>query len=660
MELYTAALDTLSNKAHATTTQEHNQLSAVLYSNRAMCHLKQYDNLAIQHPSDLNSSMNMNQQSILNGCIKDCTEGLRRVESQSVSASSMVTTKSKLLFRRAKAYYHLSMMEERETHREDVQCNLNLSAKDLLSLLSFDESNSEAAELLRTVKQRYGMMGGGRSKVARALDYLRGSATTKEIETTPLDCLRILQSSLSDDAITSAEEIGKNGGVPLLLSIARHGINDSSSQMDASERVQCRIASLHILSACCSHDSFIIKYATRDRLPPAALAQIVEEEEHHHDGSADTIIASMALLIRLIVHWDHREVMRFFASKIEEDGTVVKDDGAAFPHVPEVDASSVCRVAIAALSRGSKHSEDGNSSMTTATPRAALDLLSAWTASDLDALDAASEACFDSSPSTSSTNNYFKKATHVKISPEDMRTMKPRQVAAHRKREAEYRTANLQRAVQHISIFFNEETGGLDAMLVLCARTNDHRLRREVGLQIGRMIAIFEEQDDVKKLVAGTLGCLDWRVGNDSKEGGGGLERLTIEELDEEKEEEGCREEKETDSDDKMCTMMKRGQLTSSLLIGKPDVGTWALKHGWSNGNGVEELKQLISSNDSRAMSIASELVSEAASVESARPLLSRLVEEGTLDDLLLHPDADVRSGAASCAGETIYSLRPR
>lgn len=194
-------------------------------------------------------------------------------------------------------------------------------------------------------------------------------------------------------------------------------------------------------------------------------------------------------------------------------------------------------------------------------------------------------------------------------------------------------------------------------MLALCARTNDHRLRREVGLQIGRMISVLEEQDDAKKLVAGPLGCLDWRVGSDAKEGGGGLETLTIEELDEEKEEEGCLEEKENDSDEEMFTTMKRGQLTASLLIGKPDVGTWSLKHGWSNGNGVEELKRLISSNDSRAMSIASELVSEAASVESARPLLSILVEEGTLDDLLVHPDADVRSGAASCAGETIFFL---
>ncbi|KAL3800327.1 hypothetical protein HJC23_003623 [Cyclotella cryptica] len=125
-------------------------------------------------------------------------------------------------------------------------------------------------------------------------------------------------------------------------------------------------------------------------------------------------------------------------------------------------------------------------------------------------------------------------------------------------------------------------------MLVLCARTNNHRLRREVGLQIGRMMAVFEEQDEVKKLVACVLGCHDWKVGNESGESAGGLERLTIKDLDEEKDEEGRREEKENDSEVEMLAIMKRGQLTASLLIGKPDVGTWALKHGWSNESLLE------------------------------------------------------------------------
>jgi hypothetical protein len=630
IEYYSSALQSLPiNKQN----DESRQLSATLLSNRAMCRLKQYD---LQSKSD----QVLDAKKLLDDCIADCSEGLQHLESQSssISTDQMHNTKSKLLYRRAKAYY-LSTMSQHD-NREEIDTKLNSAAKDLLSLLSFDEGNKEAADLLRTIKKKYGVLGGGRSKVARALDYLRSgtapnSAARNETQVTPLNCLRTMQASLADDPLSCSEEIGKNGGVPLLLSIARRGIQDA----DAAEHIQCRIASLHILSACCSHDVFIIKYGLRNTLPPANLAQIVEEESDSTEGSSDIVIAAMALLIRLIVHWDHREVMRFFAAKIEEDGTIV-DNGVTIPHVPEVDGSSVCRVAIAALSWGSTRGD-----MSTTTPRAALDLLSAWTASDLDALDAASDACFDSSPSTSTS---FKKAAHAKITPEDIRRMKPRQVAAHRKRESEYRTVNLQRAVQHISMFSNAETGGLNAMLELCARTDDHRLRRDVGLQIGRMLSLIEEEDDVKKLVAASLGCRDWKVKDGANNGG--LETLTIEELDEKNEDD--LEEKGGESLQALFTMMKRGQMTASLLLGKPEIGAWAMKHGWSSGNGVEELKQLASSGDSRAMSIVSELVSEASSVESARPLLADLVEEGTLDDLLVHPDADVRSGAASCAAK--------
>jgi hypothetical protein len=595
LENYSLALQTLPIKDP---TEEMKQLSVVILSNRAMCHLKQYD---------LQSSGQSKDVEVLNACIQDCTTGLQHLQS---TKEANHNTKSKLLYRRAKAFF-LST-----DHTTDTDDKLNSSAQDLLSLLSFDACNTDAAELLRTIQKRYG---GKRSNIVKALDYLRTGKSSGDREITPLNCLRMMQASLADDTVSCAEEIGKNDGVPLLLSIAR-GIHDVSEST-------CRIASLHILSACCSHDAFIIKYALRDTLSPAVLAQIVEEAK-----SSDVIIATMALLIRLIVHWDHREVMRFFSAKIAEDGTIL--DSKSVPQVLEVDGSSVCRVAVAALLW---HDKEGNE--TTSTPRAALDLLSAWMASDLDALDAASDACFDSSPSTSSK---YKRASYAKLTSDEIRQMKPRQVAAHRKREAEYREANLQRALRHINMFCHSETGGLDAMLAVCATTNDPRLRREVGLQIGRMMSRLQDDDDVKKLVAAALGCRDWRSDNID-----GVQNLTIEELDESKDE-GCCEAKEQ----QLFSIMKRGQMTSSLLVGKPEIGTWALKHGWSNGNGVEELKHLIDSDDSRAMSVASELVSEAASVESARPLLAKLVEEGTLDDLLAHPDADVRSGAASCAAK--------
>jgi hypothetical protein len=156
-----------------------------------------------------------------------------------------------------------------------------------------------------------------------------------------------------------------------------------------------------------------------------------------------------------------------------------------------------------------------------------------------------------------------------------------------------------------------------------------------------------KENNKVKKLIHRGLGCTDWKVGSEDGDGKRALLSPSIEELND-------NEEKEVDEHDKgsaaeMFAIKKRAQLTAPLLLGKLEVGTWAMKHGWSDDHGVEELKLLISSNNLRAMSIASETVSATSSVKSARLLLAMLVEEGTLEDLLIHPDANVRSGAASC-----------
>ena len=667
-----------------------------------MCHLKLAEKIMGGSSSD-NGTM---VQHSLNKCVDDCTSALDKLDSapstsngasSGESGSNINNLRGKILYRRAKALVLLSTsLQQNDTANDSddddaKEKNLNAAAKDLLQLLSFDGSNAEAATLLRSVRAQHAKLGGGmgRSRISRALDCLRGApgegsvsgkTGVDEEKMDTLQCLRVLQGSLAEEIPSSAEEIGKRGGVPLLLQIARHRqlvpIGENGKKKDqlaqvppqiqaTTEEEQCRISSLHVLSACCSYDPFILKYAGRDNLPPAVLAQIVEEEAALSNdkqqtsagggGSADVAVAAMALLVRMIVHWDHREVVRFFAPKVLEDGTL-EENGEQHSNLVEVDGSSVCRVATAAFLWGSFSSSGSNiaGDEDTRAPRAALDLFSAWTASDLDALDAASDACYapsasDSSSSSSKQSARAKKASRHRITPEDVRQMKPRQVATHRKREGDYRRANLNRALQHVSAFCSEETGGLDAMLTCAAMTNDHRLRQEVGLQIGRLVSVYEEDDDVKKLLSKALGCTDWRVGREEEEGKGdaGLSTLTIEELDDEE-----KEEDELDGAEEILTMMKRGQLTASLLMGKPNVGTWALKHGWSDGNGVYELKQLISSDNSRAMSIASELVSAASSVEGSRPLLVTFVQEGTLEELLIHPDPDVRSGAASCAAK--------
>lgn len=656
----------MNDGAESSSSKSNLMMMAItLFSNRAMCHLKLLETTG----SSANQSGDMQQS--LKDCIKDCNSALDRLDLVAGREDNN-NLRGKVLYRRARALVTTSQTNNMHSTDDDKEKNLNAAAKDLLQLLSFDTNNKEAAALLRAVRALHGKMGGGmgRSRISRALDLLRGRMMTNDNHITTissrdgdkdmgnLQCLRTLQGALSEESSSYADEIGRRGGVPLLLQIARRGIASKSDknqhhqqQQRQSDIDQCRTASIHILSACCSHDSFIRKYAGRDSLPPSILAQIVEEEassssNNMNGGSVDISVAAMALLVRLIVHWDHREAIRYFASKIKEDGMVVEDNVVVRESdVPDVDASSICRVAIAAFLWGSS---DNTNNADSRAPRAALDLLSAWTASDLEALDAASDACYTpSSSSSSSGGSRGKKLSYNKLRPEDTRSMKPRQVAAHKKREHEYKQNILIRALQHIHTFCSEETGGLDAMLTCAAKTDDHRLRREMGLQIGRLLSVIEESDDVKKLASKALAS-NWKIGltDDNEVGATALSTLSIEELDEEKEDDS------DGNDDELLAKMKRGQLTASLLIGKPDVGAWALKHGWSDGNGVEELKQLIFSNDSRAMSIASELVSAASSVEKSRPLLATLVQEGTLEDLLIHPNADVRSGAASCAAK--------
>lgn len=714
IECYTSALNCTKS------SDEGNDLLSLessLLSNRAMCQLKlaevegcesmQQQNIHTQ-PAEV-----INRRQYLQGCIDDCTLALGRLDDITASNdkyNNSLSARGKILYRRAKAYVAMTYTTDDEEVDAKEKC-LNAAAKDLVQLLSFDPNNKEGISLLRTVRSEHGKMGGGigRSRISRSLDYLRSLVVNNGVDGVggiipinlasagigqqdsggmdALSCMRILQSSVAEDTSSSAEDIGTRKGVPLLLQIAKCGITsavasatgttsktksyrqEEQKETEQPDNVdQCRVAALHILSACCSHEPFVVRYAGRDSLPPCTLTQIIEKEAtlssiddgSGGNGSADLAVAAIALLMRLVVHWHHRECMRFFAYTILDDGSIenkiVVDTTMTSFALSEVDTSSICQVARAAFlwgeftSTSSDSSRGHHSDCDTRPPRAALDLLSAWTASDLDALDAAWDACLTQSTSASTGTGYVnsKKASQHRITPEEIRKLKPRQVAAHRKREAEYHQITKQRAIQCVSIFCNSKKGGLNAMLSCASRTNDHRLRRELGLQLGRLMSVYEDNDDLKKLISRELGCTNWNIGAED-----GVEKLTnsaltIDELDVDEEKEG----EEEASASELFTSMKRGQFTASLLLGKAEIGSWALKHGWSDGNGVEELKHLISSNDSRAMSIASELVSAASSIESTRPLLVTLIEEGSLDDLLMHPDADVRSGAASCAAK--------
>jgi hypothetical protein len=216
----------------------------------------------------------------------------------------------------------------------------------------------------------------------------------------------------------------------------------------------------------------------------------------------------------------------------------------------------------------------------------------------------------------------------------------------HQKRQYEIKKRNQSRAKKNATLFCDKETGGLSALLSRAVHTKDHILRREIGVITGRLMSSIDDDIDIKMVAAPELGCTN--VGEESEEKEDGL---TIEEIFDEDEREASDLPKDTahnEEEDELTRSMRRGQLTSSLLLGKAEVGTWALSKGWSDGEGITELVQLIMSKNDHAMCIASEVVSAAASTEKARPLILPLLESGALEILMENSDKEVRSGAAS------------
>jgi protein unc-45 len=234
---------------------------------------------------------------------------------------------------------------------------------------------------------------------------------------------------------------------------------------------------------------------------------------------------------------------------------------------------------------------------------AALDVVSSWTAVNRQTVVIAS-----------TTHPVFRKYTES-----ELRTMKPREVAAIKKREYELSNRDKQWANRRAMLFCSQ--GGLQGLLHSCCESSKpcHGLRKRVGVVLGRIFSSIQNSDDVKKVVQPFLESTN----------------ITIQEIDETKEEKQLNHER-------LITVMTRAQLISSLLLGHAQVGTWALEEM------SHEIPELIESGDLNAMSIASELISAGASVEKGRPIISSMFRAGTLEILLEHPEQDIRSGVAS------------
>ena len=263
------------------------------------------------------------------------------------------------------------------------------------------------------------------------------------------------------------------------------------------------------------------------------------------------------------------------------------------------------------------------------------------------------------------------------LSNHEVHGLKPRELALYRKRQYMMKQNQKLRCRDHAILFCKKQ--GLDSLLrhaVLTETTTDSQqcstamnnrsyIRREIVISISKIIHCFTQSNEnlmQKGNQHGTKNDEQVNKNNGDEEYSLNDEdlkkivvekffshTLTIEEVDE-------NDESGNGIDQELQQTLIKCLLSTSMLLAHGDLGTWILRKAWYGSQ--NEWKNLVvhpSNNeidDHMSMSIASELASAAASVESARSWITSCA--GNHDDniywkkLLSSENHDVRSGAAS------------
>lgn len=450
---------------------------------------------------------------------------------------------------------------------------LQSSAKDLLEVLAMDGKNAEAKQLLTAVRAQHKS-----SSASASSPVAKICDQLKRDEGDATHNVKLLLGLIDNDLTNASMELGRVGGVESLLHLA-----ESTNDKTAILAVQC-------LSQCGSHPAFV-----RAHLADTAQASIADLiDKQTASATSDLVISLLAVLVRILLH-------------VDRDNPHVDITGTT-----KVDSTAILRACNAALRFDDR-----------SIVRAVLDVLSTWTVGKdrLSMIRASLAGTVDPT-------------LPKPVSQADIRAMTPQELAAHRKRETDQKTRDEAWAYERALLFVRE---GLPTLLQAATSCDDHTVRREITVVIGRILAGIESEDKIKEVVAPFLGP--------KKEADLGvvIEEVYNEDGDETKEVE------EVEATP-LSTMMERALITNALLLSKKDVGIWAFGSGW--GSTSEDLEVMIDSGNPRAMCLASEVVSAAATLESAAGILTNLMKNGWMEKLILSGDRDIRSGAASAVAK--------
>lgn len=540
-------------------------LKTTLLSNRAACYLK---------------------EGKVEDCKDDCDSALTILEK--VNDTKL---RGKLLYRRAKALFMRANMPHRK-QEEDLQ----LAAKDLLSLLSFDGSNKEATILLNTIRAQHAAetKNSAKTPLAKTFEAIR-KKDDKLVHN-----VKILLGLLSNDNALSSMELGRLSGVAYLLELAG----------DDTVELKARYLALQCLSCAGSHPPFCLKFMNESDIQ-TKLSDTIKEASNK-DDEYNIVIGCMTVYLRLILHLDRDDPMK------EVDGSTLLNYDAMIPAL--VEALNTNDIAII---------------------RVAIDVIATWVAGK-DRVDVV----------RASLDSYVDPTLPVVKTKYEMNQMKPRDLSAYKNRNYKAQTRDEAWAFERSLQFCDK--GGLDTLLGCALGCDNVNFRREITVVLAKLLTVLADDDKRKEAVKKYFVVEPPPEKEEKKE----EERLgpVIEEINDEDEE---KEGEVVDVTEKKESMpqgvtpqliMERAQLATVLLMVEAEIGGWSIGRGWPGCE--DQLIKCVESNTKIAQCLVAELLAAAASVKGCRPVVATWIGNTAMKSLVTHPERDIRTAAASAVAK--------
>mmetsp|Transcript_7515 Transcript_7515/g.16193 ORF Transcript_7515/g.16193 Transcript_7515/m.16193 type:complete len:1116 (-) Transcript_7515:77-3424(-) len=573
------------------------KLKAALLSNRAACYLK---------------------QAKLQECQEDCTLSLAILDGQGGNGNSNDASRalrSKLLYRRAKALFLKANMPHRK--EED---DLNLAAKDLLNLLSFDASNKEATKLLHTIRAQHATEkknDGSNTPMAKTL---------REIEKKDdkfLQNLKVLMGLLTSDPISACMDFGRRGGVGLLLGIINTPQNEANDDKD-SEAInnndndnfhKIRRLSLQCLSCAGSYPLFCRTFLN-DPAIQTLLSDLIVKACDPDNVEDQIATGAFTICIRLILHLDRDDPKEEIGGKTHLLYTpLIKSIISAFQ---------------------SNHP---------GIIRAAVDVMSSWTAGKNREMAI-----------RASLTDGMSSDLPVPLTKYEQHSLKPKDLSDYKQRLYKIRTRDEAWAFERSTLFCQQ--GGLPALLGFSVGCEDSNLRREITAVLAKALGSLADDDKMQEVAKPILGSVGTKKGSNEEEKEEPYMGPTIEEIDDDEEVEvGIVQDVDEDEDENnvieevsMEVLKQRAELATALLMVNSSIGGWSMGTGWPGFD--DHLNRMAESNDINALRIVAELLSSAASVKETRPMVGVYLNNDSIKALVTHEDRNVRTAATSAVAK--------